>query len=114
MSTSRAMKPRREDTLLSGWEHPTPDQAPSIVREEQPTFARVLALIGVFLILIGLTPAVAQRIRVERSLIEPGLGFVAATLGLLFIIVHAFVDRELIFRRLYACFGLLAIAAAII
>jgi ABC-type transport system involved in multi-copper enzyme maturation permease subunit len=114
MSTSRAIKPpRRGDTLLTGWQH-EPDRAPSIVREEQPTFARVLALAGLFLILLGLIPLVAPLLKIERPLIEPGTGFVAATLGLLFVLFHAFVDRDQLFRRIYAYLGLLFIALAIL
>jgi ABC-2 type transport system permease protein len=113
MSTSRAVKPRRGDTLLSDW-HPAPDQAPSIVAQEQPTVARVLALIGLFLILVGLIPVIGPLMRMERTLIEPMTGFFSVTTGLLLVLCHAFVDRDRIFRRMYAYLGMTAIALAIL
>jgi hypothetical protein len=114
MSTSRAVKPRRGDTLLTNWQ-PTPDQAPSKVREEQPTVARIIALIGLFLILVGLIPVFYMLLRIERApIIGPALGFMFATTGILLVICHACVDRDRVFRRMYAYLGLLAIALAII
>jgi ABC-type transport system involved in multi-copper enzyme maturation permease subunit len=114
MSTPRAIKPpRRGETLLTGWQH-EPDRAPSIVREEQPTIARVVALVGLFLIMLGFIPLIAQRLHIERPLIEPSTGFVSATLGLLLVLFHAFVDRDRMFRRIYAYLGLLFIAMAIL
>src|SRR5262245_10492175 len=109
--SSRAIKPRREDTLLTGWES-IPEQAPSIVREEQPTVARVLALVGVFLILVGLVPLLRliPNLRIENPVIGPGLGFFSATMGICLLLFHAFVDRERAFRRLYGGIGLFLIA----
>lgn len=114
MPASRAVKPRRGDTLLTNWQH-APDQAPSIVRQEQPTVARVIALIGLFLILLGLVPVLTALMRTERvPIIGPAWGFVFATTGLLLVICHALVDRDRVFRRMYAYLGLTAIALAIL
>src|SRR4051794_26830962 len=114
MSTSRAIKPpRRGDTLLTNWQH-VPDQAPSIVRQEQPTVARILALIGLFLILLGLVPVLAPLLRMERTLIEAPTGFFLITSGLMLVLVHAFIDRDRIFRRMYAYLGLAFIGMAIL
>ena len=69
MQTSRAIKKRRDDNLLTGWE-PAPDHAPSIMREEQPTVARIVALAGLFLILIGLIPILGPRLfRMQQPVI---------------------------------------------
>jgi ABC-type transport system involved in multi-copper enzyme maturation permease subunit len=115
MSTSRAIKPpRRGDTLLTDWQH-APDQAPSIVRQEQPTIARVIALVGLFLILLGMIPVFYRLAKIERApIIEAGTGFVCITSGLMLVLVHAFVDRERVFRRIYAYVGIGLIGVAIL
>ncbi len=112
MSTS-IKPPRRNETLLTDW-HPSPDQAPSLVRQEQPTTARVIALIGLFLILLGMIPVLGPHIRLERTVIDMGQGFFAITSGLMLVLVHAFIDRERVFRRIYAYLGLALIGLAII
>ncbi len=113
MPTSRAVKPRRHDTLLSNWEH-APDQAPSLVRQDQPTAARVIALIGLFLILVGLIPVFTPIFKIERTLIDASWGFFFATTGVMLVLFHAFVDRDPIFRRMYGYLGMTAIALALL
>src|SRR5262249_28509433 len=112
MSSSRAIKPRRDDPLLSGWE-PVPEQAPSIVREEQPTLARILALVGLFLILLGLVPVVGPLIGIQNPMVGPWTGFFAVSGGVFLVLFQPFVDRERVFRRTYAFIGLFCVAAAV-
>jgi len=113
MQTSRAIKKRRDDNLLTGWE-PAPDHAPSIMREEQPTVARIVALAGLFLILIGLIPILGPRLfRMQQPVIPEWLGVVLVTIGILADFYHAFVDRDRVFRRMYAGIGLVLIAVAV-
>src|SRR6266478_274257 len=113
MSSSRAIKPKREDTLLTGWES-VPESAPSIVREDQPTVARFVAMVGVFLILLGLFPVAAPLVKLTTPVITVWMGFFIATPGILLVLFHAFSDRDRVFRRMYAGLGLVAIAAALI
>jgi ABC-2 type transport system permease protein len=113
MSSSRAIKPRREDTLLTGWES-VPETAPSIMREDRPTVARVVAMIGAFFILVGLIPIVAPLMKLPATVIGTGWSFFLITTGLMLVFFHAFVDQDRVFRRLYAGMGLIAIAVAVL
>jgi hypothetical protein len=55
---TRAIKPKRENTMLTDWQS-MPEQAPSLMRADQPTAARVLAMLGVMLIAVGLLAMLA-------------------------------------------------------
>lgn len=105
---TRGIRPVR-DNLLSGWET-HPEKAPSVMREDQPVFSRLLAGLGLFFTLVGalamLAPLFREQIQREY-IIGPGWGFIFLTLGLALILQHAFTDRDLQFRRLYAILGLL-------
>jgi ABC-type transport system involved in multi-copper enzyme maturation permease subunit len=90
-----------------------PERAPSIVREDQPTFARVLAMIGVFLVVLGTLAMVLTRWG-YRPVVTPTIGFVCQTVGVLLLIFHAFADREWQFRRLYSGLAILGIIGALI
>jgi hypothetical protein len=96
-----------------GWES-LPEQAPSIVREDQPTVARILAMVGVFLILLGLVPLFSPRMGITNPVVGPWTGFFSATTGLCLILFHAFVERERVFRRMYSGLGLFFIAVALL
>ena len=53
MATSRAIKkPKRDDTQLSNWQ-PMPERAPSVEVSDRPTVARIVAMIGLFLTVLG-------------------------------------------------------------
>ena len=110
---SRAIKPAREDNLLTGWE-PAPEFAPSIVRGEQPTVARVLAMVGVFMILLGLVPVIGPLVGVQNPIVGAWTGFFSVSTGVFLTLFQAFLDRERAFRRLYSGVGLLLIAGALI
>ena len=80
---TRAIKPKREDTLLSGWQS-RPERAPSVVRPDQPMFARVLALVSLGLVVIGLLGILARADNALRLLawIGQGRGLFFFTLGI--------------------------------
>jgi ABC-2 type transport system permease protein len=102
---TRAIKPRRDDTILTGWQS-MPETAPSVMRQDQPTVARFLAMFGVMLTAVGLlallTPAFEWRYPVA-----PGWGAFFLSIGLVLILYHAFVDKDVQFRRVYMAFALL-------
>src|SRR5437763_604099 len=106
MSTSRAIKrkTKRDDTPLSNYQ-PMPEKAPSIEREEGPTIARVLAMVGLFLTVLG-TLAMFAHVWRRAAAISPDWGLRFATVGICLLIYHAFVERDLQFRRLYGYVGL--------
>ena len=108
---TRSIRPK-EETMLSGWE-PQPERAPSIMREQKPTVARTLALIGFFLIAVGAIAMIVPLINEGRAperrwsyIIGPTWGLVFATFGLSLILFHAFADFEVQFRRLYGVFAI--------
>lgn len=111
MSTSKAIKPKRDDAPIPHWES-MPERAPSIEREEGPLIGRVMAMIGLFLLVLGTLAMLApywQRVTV----ISPGTGFFFASLGGALLLYHAYVERDDQFRRLYAFLGLALILGAI-
>ncbi len=112
MSTSKAIKPKRDDAPMPKWES-MPERAPSIEREDAPLVARVLAMIGLFLLVLGSLAMIAplwQRV----TIISPGQGFFLATLGGALILYHVFVERDFQFRRMYAFLGLAFVLGALV
>lgn len=104
---TRAIKPKREDTLLSGWQ-PLPERAPSIVRPDQPLVARIVALFSLALVLSGFLAMVASPEGMLRGMaaIGAGWGTMFFTLGLGGLLYHAFRDGEKQYRVLYTLAGL--------
>lgn len=114
MSTSRAIKPKRDDTQLSNWE-PIPERAPSVEVAEAPLFARVVAMIGLFLFVLGALAMLAPSIWPTRTAaISPAWGFFFASLGAVGLMFHAFAERDFQFRRIYAFVGIALILAGVI
>jgi ABC-2 type transport system permease protein len=105
MSTSRAIKPKRDDTVLSNWQS-VPERAPSVERDEAPTVARIIAMVGLFLFVLGVLAISAPLWRLGAAFISPAWGLVIASVGVSFILYHAFVERDFQFRRLYGFLGL--------
>ena len=60
MASSRAIKKKRDDTALTNYQ-PMPERAPSVVREEPPTIARIVAMVGLFLSVLGVLAMLAPR-----------------------------------------------------
>ena len=112
MSTSRAIKPKRDDTQLPKWEA-TAERAPSVERADRPTVARILAMIGLFLLVLGIL-AMAIRRDATSAFISPAAGFFFATIGLVLILFHVFAEHDMQFRRLYGFFGVALIAGGVV
>src|SRR5262249_10830848 len=100
------IKPKRDDTLLTGWES-IPDRAPSVMREDRPFLFRAFALVGLFLFVLG-----GLAIWRGAALVSPPLGFGFATLGVYLLCLHAFAERELQLRRIYGLAALIMFAGA--
>jgi ABC-2 type transport system permease protein len=111
MSTSRAIKPKRDDTQLSNWQS-MPERAPSVELEDRPLVARVLAMVGLFLLVLGILAMTAHLWR-SAAAISPDWGFRFASIGLCLILFHCFIERDLQFRRLYGFVGLALVIAGI-
>lgn len=109
---TRAIKPKRENTILTGWQS-MPETAPSIMRQDQPTVARILAAAGVMLVLIGLLAMIVPALE-WRYPVSPGWGAFLLSIGLVLILYHAFADKELGYRRVYMASGLLLAAIGVL
>ena len=109
---TRAIKPKREDTILTGWQS-MPETAPSVMRADQPTVARILAMAGVMLTAVGLLAVLAPAME-WKYLVGPGWGAFFLSIGLVAIIYHAFADKDLQFRRMYTATGLLLMGVGVL
>jgi ABC-type transport system involved in multi-copper enzyme maturation permease subunit len=86
----------------------TPETAPSILREDEPAFARFLGLAGAALVTFGGAALIISRFR--PTAVGAGWATFALTLGIAAMLFHAAFDKEVQYRRLYLYFGLLALA----
>src|SRR5437588_7842707 len=103
---SRAIKPKRDDEPRSGggnWQG-LAERAPSIVRPEQATTARVVALIGLFPLTLG-AAAVFFSLIGKNYLISTAWGVFLLVIGMAMVLYHAFNERDLQYRRLYGLVG---------
>jgi hypothetical protein len=104
---SRAIKPKRG---AGGGGQPPPtwqsieERAPSILREEGPTFPRYVAVFGLALVTLG-GAALLFRAFQKDYLIAPGLGIFLMSIGILGLIYHAYNEKDFQFRRLYGALG---------
>jgi hypothetical protein len=103
---SNAIMPPSEDTRQAGW-GPSTEVAPSVLREDQPLFARVLGLTGASLVTFGGAALIIGRFR--AAAVGTGWAVICVTFGIALMLFHAAFDREVQYRRLYGYFGLLAL-----
>src|SRR5260221_331384 len=118
---TRAIKPRRDETMLSDWES-LPERAPSVVRDDKPLLARFLALIGLLYVsgyiamqeiasdrgfyaglglgalgLVGLIGAIVRSLGAENQFLVPdGLILIGCSLVYLTVAVGVCTDWPLI------------------
>jgi ABC-2 type transport system permease protein len=104
---SNAIMPPSHETARDGWAT-TPETAPSVLREDQPGFARFLGLAGAALVTFGGAALIIGRVR-GAAAIGGGWATVVLTVGIAAMLFHAAFDREVQYRRLYTYFGLLAL-----
>ncbi len=113
MPSSRAIKPKRDETILTNWES-IPERAPSIERDEAPIFSRIIAMGGLFFLVLGTLAAMMPLLSATTTIIAPGLGIGLAMMGLCPILYHAFIETDLQFRRLYGFAGLALVLAGLV
>lgn len=112
MASSRAIKKKRDDTALTNYQ-PMPERAPSVERVEPPTIARIVAMIGLFLTVLGALAMLAPRIGRVSGIITPDWGYRIGSVGILLLLYHAFIERDLQFRRLYGFLGLALVVGGV-
>jgi ABC-type transport system involved in multi-copper enzyme maturation permease subunit len=110
---SRAIKPRRDDDQFTGGWQGLREQAPSLVRPEQPTAGRVIALIALFPLTLGAAALLFAAIG-RGYLISPSWGVLLLALGVSGLLYHAFNEKELQYRRLYGMVGLVLLGLGIL
>ena len=109
---TRTIKPQREDTMLSDYES-LPDTAPSVARQG-PAFASQIALfVGFFLLLVGGLAILAPQLGWTYP-VTAGWGYFVVTLGLGLMLMHCYLDTDLVLRRMYAIAALAMIGVALL
>ncbi|MCI0705792.1 MAG: ABC transporter permease [Planctomycetia bacterium] len=89
------------------------ETAPSVIVSEKPTFARIIGLIGLFLLVLGVVVVVATRATGKERLLPEGWGFMFAGLGVVLMLYHAVTDAEQEVRRMYGGLAALLLLLAI-
>jgi len=110
---SRAIKPKRDGGIQAKPWRGIEERAPSIVRQQGPLFARVVAIISLMLITLG-GAALLFNAWKWRYLISPSVGFFFVFIGMTGLLFHAFSEKDFQFRRLYGAFGLLLFLVAVV
>lgn len=91
---------------------PARETAPSVMAAEEPTVARWVGFIGLFLLLVGGASLLLVRMESKRGL-GALAGGVFAILGLALLLYHAVRDGDVQIRRSYGFFGYLWLAAGL-
>jgi len=86
-----------------------PEQAPSVIRADEPRLARALAMVGLILVAVGCSSLLAGRMN-WRYLVPPWLGALLLVPGLGLLIFHAANERDLQYRRVYGVLGFALLA----
>jgi len=87
-----------------------PEQAPSVMGEPAPTFARVLGMIGLLLVMAGAMVLLINNYGSKSTLaayLGPGWGTFIGVLGMGLMLYHAVQDADIEMRRAYMVFGYL-------
>ncbi len=116
MDNSESIDSKSGDFPPPAWES-IPERAPSYEQEDRPTLARIFAMLGLFLLVLGALAIMAPRWMkqvegepIRTSLITPAWGFFLGTIGLCLLLYHVFCESDIQFRRLYAVLGLALVA----
>ncbi|VTR99419.1 ABC-type transport system involved in multi-copper enzyme maturation, permease component OS=Singulisphaera acidiphila (strain ATCC BAA-1392 / DSM 18658 / VKM B-2454 / MOB10) GN=Sinac_5948 PE=4 SV=1: ABC2_membrane_2 [Gemmata massiliana] len=94
------------------------ETAPSAIRIEGQSFARIVGFAGLFSLVLGAVVVIATRVTGQPRIVPEGWGFLFAGVGIALMLYHAITDGEQEIRRLYgmfaAAFLVLALAAALL
>src|SRR5262245_31509075 len=104
--TTKAVPDSQEDTAAPEHWQPPRERAPSLEREEGPSLARALIIVGMFCLAVGVSPYLGPLFGKSRTLIGFGTGNFMLALSLLCFLYHASRDRDLQVRRTYAALGI--------
>ncbi len=107
-------KPNSDFPKAGGWSGGA-EMAPSMVRGEDPRFARLVGLIGLMLVLFGafiLLLIVFWQAAALRVI--PSWGIMAVVTGVTLLIFHAAIDADMQIRRTYGLLGYFWLMAALL
>src|SRR5947209_5791296 len=105
---SKTITERQDERLPDSPWDATAEEAPSILREDEPGLARVAGMIGAMLVIFG-GMALAFNLSGRLVRVSSAWATLALTLGLAGLLFHAALDRDLVFRRMYMVFGVVAL-----
>jgi ABC-2 type transport system permease protein len=91
---------------------PPRELAPSDTREDIPTISRLMGMVGLFLTTIGVATIIANQY--GRGFLSVGFGLMDIAIGITFLIIHAFRDRDIEVRRVYGVFAAILLVTALI
>ena len=94
---------------------PTPpgELTPSDSQEVVPHLSRLAGMVGLFLLTIGTASVVAAE-QYQRGPLGSGYGYLAGTVGLALLLIHALRDSDVEIRRMYGGFGLFLLALSVL
>ncbi len=86
--------------------------APSTLTADEPSFARILSILGLFAAVLGIAAVVANQY--GPRMITTGMGVILAAFGFGFLLFHAFRDTDVDIRRMYGMAGGALVLVAIV
>jgi ABC-2 type transport system permease protein len=101
---SRAITDKKDDKTTNAFG----GTGPSVQVEDEPTFARICALVGAFCVVVGGVALYINLYTEKKIPIGPGSSSLLLSFGALALFFHAAYDRNAEFRRVYQFLGLLA------
>jgi len=104
---------RVSEQARGGLPGPARESAPSVLREDEPTFPRTLGMFGAGLVIFG-AMALAFNLAGRTPPVRTGGSIFCLALGLCGLLFHAAFDRDVQFRRLYMIFGFATLGLGVI
>jgi ABC-type transport system involved in multi-copper enzyme maturation permease subunit len=110
--TTKFKRAKRPELVRTPALEALPEQAPSLIRPDQPSVARYLAMVGLILVAVGCSSLLAGRMN-WPYLVRPWLGSLLLVPGLGLLLFHAANERDLQYRRVYGLLGLALLALGV-
>jgi len=115
--SSKAIVDNKDQTPPPGKWRVAPEQAPSVMGEAGPLFARIMGAIGLLLVLVGSLILLISNYGPKTTLaayLGTGWATFAGVLGIGLMLYHAALDADFEIRRAYMIFGYLWLLAGAI
>ncbi len=88
------------------------DQTPSDSQDVVPHLSRLAGMVGLFLLTVGTASVIAEGY--DRGPLGAAYGYLAGTVGLALLLIHALRDSDLEIRRMYGGFGLFLLSVGVL